>query len=394
MYIQLFIFLVIACLYAFPAKAQTCPDIKNSILAGQDWIVHAQKPNGLFTYEYFPFENRVSDDDNIVRQVGTFWALVETLRFRKTPRELAVVNNFRDHVNKMIVRAPAGNSEVAYVEYNELGKLNTTALYVLAIMGLIENDVELTEKEEELLPLLINGLKKMSDEKGGFFYIYYVEGEKNHITPYGSGEALFALAKYYEHIGDKEGLKWTYEAFKKYFDRFLKDEDDFRVTPARGFFSWGIYALEIINRTFPVEYDETVKGLLRIAMGTRAKNAECRDRGCMLAMNVGDGTFFEGMIQAYKMALQHEKDPDAIEEIRTYIDLALRDYIALQILDVDNFQVEYRYLGDPKKVYGAVCWDSQCQRIRNDTTQHVVSAFMYYHDFFCSEKVTDIEPAS
>lgn len=369
------------------ARATTCPKVLESIQAGQDWFVNAQRPNGLFTYQFFPFENRVGDDDNVVRQMGSFWALVETLDYNKNDEVLQTIDNFREKIGTMIIRSKAGDEDIAYIEFEGIGKLNTSALYVLSLMSLVERNIELTEQEKKDLPLFVRGLRLMYDEKGGFFYIYYVPAEHNRITPYGSGEALFALAKYYEYTGELEEMKWLYGAFNQYYDRFLKDEEDFYATPSRAFFSWSIYALEIINQHFPIEYDQTVKQLLRLAWKKRAGNPKCRDNGCILAMNVGDGTFFEGMVQAYKMALQHETDPEEIQKIRSYIDMALSNFMGLQILDVENFQREFRYMGKPEAVRGALCWSPKCTYIRNDATQHVISAFIYYADFFCRKEV-------
>lgn len=363
--------------------AQSCENVSSRIKQGQQWIVNAQQDNGLFTYEYKVHENKFTNDDNIVRQVGTFWALIDTLDYNKNAQVLKTIDNFRDHISSLIIRSKAWGEDIAYIEYKGYGKINTAALYVLALLSLKEKGVELTEQEELDLPLMVHGMRKMSNEEGGFWYIYYLQEKYNKISTYGSGEAIYALAKYYDHIDDIDGLKWTYNAFKKYYNRYLKHETDFYVTEARSFFSWSIYGLTIINKKFPIKYEDTVKPLLKLGFDKRESNPRCQNRGCFLAPNIADAAFSEGMVQAYKMALIYEKDEAEIAKIREYITLAIQDFSDLQITDLETFKKKYNYTGEEKPVLGAFCRSAECYTIRNDLTQHALSVFMYYHKQFC-----------
>ncbi|HPF78604.1 MAG TPA: hypothetical protein PLF01_04845 [Alphaproteobacteria bacterium] len=377
--------LIIITLLCLPsvAQAQTCQGVSDRIVDGQKWIINAQRDNGLFTYEYRPLEDRFTNEDNMVRQTGTFWVLIESLKYHRDDAVLATIEKFRKKISSMIIRSKAGDDDIAYIEFNGFGKINTSALYILSLLSLEEHGLELTEQEKKDMDLVITGMRKMSDEEGGFWYLYYLPKEHNIITSYGSGEALFALAKYYDKRNDMAGLEWTYKEFMKYFDRFLKNEDDFQVTEARAFFSWGIYALSIINQKFPIDYNKTVKHMVDMAFNKRKTNPLCKDRGCFLLPNLGDATFFEGIVQAYKLSLIYEKDPKEIQKLRDYLELALADYKDLQIIDIYKFRYEYRFEGRAKNVLGAFCWDKRCTQIRNDLTQHAVSAFIYYSEEFC-----------
>jgi hypothetical protein len=365
--------------------AQSCENVSSRIVDGQSWIVNAQRDNGLFHYEYLPLEDKFTDDDNIVRQVGTFWSLVNSLDHSKNEKAVKAINKFRKKINTLVVRKTANDKDIAFIKFDGIGKLNTSALYVLSLLSLKEHGFKLTDQEASDLPLFINGLRLMSDEQGGFWYIYFLAKKQNIISSYGSGEAIFALAKYYDHINDIDGLKWSYEEFNKYYDRFLKHKTDFKATEARGFFSWGIYALAIINKKFPIKYEETIKPLLNLAFNERKLSPICKDKGCLAAENLGDSPFFEGVIQAYKMALLYENDETEIKKIRMFISLALKDFTELQIIDMPKFRKKYNFTGKEKNVRGAFCWDKNCYQIRNDMTQHVISALIYYSDQFCQK---------
>lgn len=380
---QLFLITLFVCVLAQPTMAQSCPDLRNRIELAQQWIVNAQLDDGLFTYEYNIATDEFSESNNIVRQVGTFWALVESLRYFQGKATVKAVNNFREKISSLVVHSKAGDKDIAYIEFNDYGKINTSALYILSLLSLKEQGFELTNQEKKDIPLFIEGMREMSDNKGGFWYIYYMPEEYNFISTYGSGEAIYAMARYYDLSNDVDGLEWTYNEFVKYYDRYLKEEDDFQATEARAFFSWAIYGLAIINKKFPIKYESSVKPLLTLGFDKRESNELCKDRGCLLAPNLGDAPFMEGIVQAYKMALIYEKDEKEIAKIKEFLDLALNDFIDLQVTDMEKFKKDFDFKGDEKRVFGSFCRDEKCETMRNDLTQHALSAVMYYHEQFC-----------
>ncbi len=368
------------------ARAQPCGEIENRVNMAQQWIINAQRPSGLFTYDYFPLQNRFSEDDNIVRQVSTFWALSESLTFNKSEEAIKTIGKFREKINSLTVRSIVkdenGRKNIAFIKFRGFGKVNTPAVYILGLISLKKHGIRLTNTEKRNLAFFARGIRGMADEKGGFWYFYHMPKEQNEITPYGSGEALFALAKYYDFINDRAGLKWTYNAFLKYFDRFLK-EKKFQTTQVRSFFTWGIYALATINKTIPIDYHETVKPMISAAFKERANNPACHDKGCISSINLGEASFFEGILQAYEMALKYEKNKEEIKKIKTFIDLALQNYMNMQITDIKKFREETGYMGTDKDMMGAFCKGIPCERIRNDLTQHAASSLMYYHKQMC-----------
>ena len=365
------------------AQAQSCDSLLSGIQKGQNWIVSAQLPSGLFTYEYLIKEATFTENDNIVRQMGTFWALIETLDFSRNEEAVKAVETFRKKISSMVLYGKAGDEDIAYIEFNKYGKVNTTALYILSLMSLKERGFEWTEKEKKDIPLIINGIRKMSDDKGGFWYIYYLPEEYNMISTYGSGEVIYALAKFYDDTNDIDGLAWTYNEFTKYYNRYLKSEEDFYATEARAFFSWSIYGLAVINKKYPIKYYESVAPLLRLGFKKREQNQNCKDKGCLLGDNLGDAPFMEGMVHAYKLALIYEKDEAEIKKLKHYLDLGLKLFSSLQITDMEKFRKEYNYEGKEKYVLGAFCNNQGCEKVRNDLTQHALSAFMYYYKEFC-----------
>jgi hypothetical protein len=369
-------------------QASSCSDVKERIIHGQNWIVEAQKENGLFTYEYNIVEGKHIDDDNIVRQTGGFWALVDSLQFKRNEEILETINRFRKKIDTLVVHSRAGDEEIAYIEFQDLGKINTSALYVLSLLELEENGIELSATEKENLPLIIKGMRLMSDEEGGFWYIYHMPSEHNKITAYGTGEAIYALAAYYHSRGDIEGAKWVYDQFQKYFERYIKSAENFMATESKAFFSWGIYGLAALNQSLPIDYKDTVQYMVDSALTYRAETDDCKDRGCIIGPSITDAPFLEGFVQAYHLAKKYDKGSEETQKIKEFIDLALKDLNGFQILQFhrgfagitdENLIKERR-----KEVIGSFCTGEKCENIRVDYTQHAISAMMYYYNEFCT----------
>src|SRR4051812_1381256 len=59
--------------YSLPV--QTTRQMQDVLKNGLAWMINAQVANGHFHYEYAPYWNRYTLDDNMVRQTGAFYFL-------------------------------------------------------------------------------------------------------------------------------------------------------------------------------------------------------------------------------------------------------------------------------------------------------------------------------
>jgi hypothetical protein len=362
-------------------RVDVCVETLQGQHLGAQWIVNAQKADGLFTYEYLPHLGRETDKNNIVRQVGTFWALVRADARYSNAASRAAIDAFRAGIARYIVESKAGGEEIAFIRHDGLGKLNAAAIYTIALVDMVESGIALNATEARILPKLVRGMRQMASENGGFWYIYYLPKEHNLITPYGSGEALYALAKYYGHADDAAEMRWVYDTFRRYYGNYFKPIPDFTESHVKGFFSWGIYAVQEIGRAMPVDYQAYVQPMLKEALRFRAKNATCADRGCMTSLNATDAVFLEGMVTGYAMAREEEGDTDFTREIRRYIDLARAHIVSRQVTGGGGFP------GDEKAVTGGFCEDAKCNYMRNDINQHAMMALDRYLTVFCATPI-------
>lgn len=374
-------------LWAATASADTsqCSQVSDSIRSGQNWIVQAQKPNGLFLYEYNIAEARAVEADNIVRQIGTFWALIQSHRHHPTKASANAIDRFRKGIDAFIVEAKAGAAEVAFIRHQELGKLNSVALYTVALLDLEKAGFMLSPREKELLPKLVHGMREMAHTDGGFWYIYYLPQTYNRITPYGTGEALYALAKYYNATQDKKNMRWVYDTFKRYYARYIVPAEHFRKSENAGFFSWGIYTLSEISQQMPVDYHAYVRPILDRAFDFRANNSRCQGKGCLFDTQVTDAVFLEGMVEAYRMAKIAKEKSAYTWQLQAYIHQAIALTRDLQIHDVSTLETRLgkEFTGDAKHVMGAFCINPTCRSLRTDLNQHALIALYRYHGMFC-----------
>jgi hypothetical protein len=62
------------------ADKLSAEEMRQIILGSEKWEVAAQEESGHFGYEYVPFEDKYLDDDNMIRQAGTLFALSEVYK--------------------------------------------------------------------------------------------------------------------------------------------------------------------------------------------------------------------------------------------------------------------------------------------------------------------------
>lgn len=373
-----------ACRGAPQAAVPFCGAADDAAALAQDWFVRAQKPDGLFVYKYLIREDREADEQNIVRQVGSFMALIHTLDVRRSPEALEAIAAFRKAMRGHFIYAKADGQDVAYLDEEGIGKINTAALYMIALLDLKKRGLEMTAQDEDDLARLERGLRLMATGDGGFWYIYFLPKERNHVTSYGTGEALLALAKYYKSTGDDAGLRWVRDEFGRYYARYLVSAE-FQRSEMRGFFSWGILTLEELDDGSPAGYETYVRPMLDVALAHRRDNPSCRDRGCISVPAVADAPFFEGVLGAYALARRYEKDPAFLNILKDYAQRAADDILAMQIRSGGDAarKTGERFAGTEDRIKGAFCDGERCESVRNDLNQHAVMALMNYERLFC-----------
>ena len=361
-------------------------DLRQAIYDGQTWLTAFQAKDGLFHYLYTPQDNSYADKNNFVRQMGSYWSLIESLKFRKTKKALETIETFHKTIGKYKRTGEAGQNEILYFGFAGESKINTVALYVCAVVGRIKQGLPTTRQERKDLEKAVRGLMEMAAQDGGFYYIYYIPKQHNLITPYGSGEALLALAMYYDLTGDQTVRNFARKQFDLYFAREFTGKGAFKDKNRKSFFTWGLYYLREMDRhdPDPAAYENYVRPMIRLALDHRKNNELCKNKGCLLSESLGDASFLEGMAAAYSLAGKYETDEKLILELEDYLHKAAKLIRGMQITSVQKFEsmTKTKFKGAPQQLIGGFCTPPKCEMMRNDMTQHALTGLSEYYKLF------------
>ena len=225
-------------------------EIKEIIVGGVEWIIASQEDNGHFTYEYKPYEGEYADDDNIVRQAGTLYALTEVERRDKNDNfdlnktiessisffeQLSPEDEYQDETLRCITKNE--NSIVC--------QLGATSLALTAILGYVEAYPEKSEVYENLIESYVTYIMSAKKPDTGFRDEYRVStgfrGDKE--SPFSNGEALLALVRYYQY-NQREDVKQVIDETFEY----LKDKEF-----ESPLYLWIMAALKDMNVLWPSE---------------------------------------------------------------------------------------------------------------------------------------------
>lgn len=404
-------------------KLPTVTALKNSIYLAQDWLVRFQKEDGLYHYIYRPWalnqttepkESKISamivkesqfapgtavpevtldaypDEDNIVRQILSYWALIKSTDFRSTPEIEASIKKFEARLERDLIKildTPFGKG--LFIHFNDAHKVNSTALYLAALLSKHERNMPLTDVQKQHIEYAVTGLKAFaSTEEGGFNY-YYDTDQFNFISPYGSGEAQLALAQYINMTKDKDLYAFAQDHFEKYFDKHFSpafaNPASFIDKERVGYITWGLYYLREIDKFKPVDYARHVRPLIQFMLDYRAINDECTGKGCVYSMAMWDSSSVEGMSAAFELMLKYETDQDLITEVKDYLDMAMMHLLSLQVHSVEQYEdiTGHKFRGNPDHLVGGFCDWPECGYMRNEVTMHVTTSMMeYYHLFY------------
>jgi len=225
-----------------------CTLLESSLILGSEFLMHNQKPEGNFNYEYDFINKKQSTSDSEVRQAGALWGIA--LLHRQLPNANLMesfVNGFEFFKNHTV----SEDNETRYIVYpsdSSSGRTGTIALVCLAIIDFLRSDKSINDSlEEELrsdLDNYLDFLLTLRMPNGLFHQTYYHHNGSGFgdSSPYFDGETLLAMCKAYNYIDRtdlKEAIIETAEqCHKNYIIEALQRDTDSSTT--KGFFQWGI----------------------------------------------------------------------------------------------------------------------------------------------------------
>lgn len=221
--------------------------IQDMLIAGGEWWLANQSPEGKFEYKWWPEQNRSSTDYNEVRHILGARDLADVWRYRRDPRYLDGARRSMDWLLRYEVDAtqapqgplphpPAGTALFRFPSYREstptepvVQKLGTTAVALLGWVAWAEATG--SHAEDERIRKMARFVQSMQ-EADGRFAPYYVqpghpyEHERNDIVP---GEAMLALGRVAEYFGDNTWVGDRYDKFAEYYQKWFRTRAERRV---------------------------------------------------------------------------------------------------------------------------------------------------------------------
>lgn len=217
------------------------------LLNGADWIVAAQEEDGSFAYEYKPFEGRYAPNDNVVRQAGTLMALSEVYKHQvdKDPKYAEAIEAALAYFEAMSIKVESEEEEfwcIRRVEGSRRCDTGTVALVLVGILNYVTADPGAEEDYGYMIDQYMAYLEAARLPSEGFSDKYYHrKGFTDTQSPFYNGEAMFALARYYQY----EPSEKTKGTLNEVFDYLSSQEYE---TPL---YLWIMMALKDMQSLWP-----------------------------------------------------------------------------------------------------------------------------------------------
>jgi hypothetical protein len=233
-----------------PLEVITDARVQDMLVAGGEWWLANQFPNGMFEYKWWPEQNRRSTEYNEVRHILATRDLADTWRYRHDPRYLEGSRRAMDWLLQYAVDRdlgdgpmpppPPGTMLFRYPSYAEQKagrgapnqKLGTVAVGLLGWIAWAKATG--SHEEDERIRQMAKFVLSMQEEDGRFRGYLVQKGhgyqeERNDIVP---GEAMLALGEVAEYFGEKEWVA-PYEKFVQYYQPWFRERSQRKVATGR-----------------------------------------------------------------------------------------------------------------------------------------------------------------
>lgn len=371
-----FIAVLLFLLVAGSANAETInltdEQIQETIENAVSWMQNAQESSGHFRYEYMPFWDRYTDDDNMVRQAGALYVLGEVAV--KMGAEFDLKRNLEkaiDYFDDNSVDGEFNNYNFkCLLKTKDYCTLGGTSLVLTGLLDLIESDPSLKNKYSDSIEEYKNYIMAMKISDKGFRDKYYI---KNNATQtdkeshFSNGEALLGLVRYYLYNPSEE-VKETIEESLEYFIEIYYETWD------PNFYLWGMAALKDWYQLFPEEkYYDFVKDYTNWRIDGQKNARETSHNKC---------AYIEGVISAYSVLKTQSTDTQKekyLEEINFWLTksqtLQLKATDIVKIIFNKNGFKTLKLKKSARAIGGFITdWSEPFQRI--DFTQHCLSSYL------------------
>jgi uncharacterized protein YyaL (SSP411 family) len=175
--------------------------------AGGDYLVRHMHEDGSFVYAYDPVTQKESGAYNILRHAGTTYALLELFEATEDETYLRAAEAALEYLRASAVPCPRYVGALCILEENEI-KLGGNGLALLALTKYME--LARSRDDLELAEGLARFITDIQAPDGRFLFFKMDESgvsDRDFISLYYPGEALFALARLSMLTGEREWME-------------------------------------------------------------------------------------------------------------------------------------------------------------------------------------------
>jgi len=333
----------------------------------EQWFRSNVRDKGLFNYIYDVDNDEYPDKNNAIRQLMASRLLAEL-----SQEDDSLIPMHRKNIEFIFNNWYREEEDNGFIFYNDKSKLGANAMALRALSA----SPFFGEYEEEAKKLSRSILSLMNDD--GSFHPWFKEPsyeyDADYLLTFYSGEAIVALLEYFERAGISESLEAAKRAQEFYIDRYVVHLAE-NYYPA--YVPWHTISLsKLYNITGDQKYADAIfvlnDKLLEILdtdeyVG-RFYNPLTPQYGTPHSSS--DGVYTEGLAYAYEVA-QLIGDQEHVVSYKEALEIAVDNLSSLQYSNEEGSKYK-----DPSKVIGAIRYKAGDDRIRIDTVQHAMDAFL------------------
>lgn len=344
--------------------------VNTMILSASDFLGRNVCEDGSFVYGVKPINNHSLGAYNILRHAGTIWALLRSFRVTGKKSLAMAADEALEYLYSQIKYR---DEETAYLledkdnEYKLGG--NAIAILTLAEYG------ELFEKKSraELVKALAEGiLTFMNPENSKFVHVFNSEDysvKSEFRTIFYEGEAVFALIRAYEVLGERRYLEVAGRAIDRFIDEnYIKYHDH-----------WVSYALNAYTR-----HVKDTKYYI-FALKNAWENRNMIDNG-QTTSHITFELLCESWDAVCRMLDEGITDP-YLENVNLNVMIGIIRHRAWHMLDGYIYPEYAMYFAAPSTVVGTFMVRHEEFRVRIDDIQHFLGGYIKYLELLKMDKL-------
>ncbi len=336
-------------------------DIYESISLSVNWFKSIQKEDGRLVYQINPVDNIVSNDENFVRQAGTFFAITEFYK-RDLSNKFDLDSLIRNYAlffkNNSLNSSYKSKSFSCVADENGVCSIGTTALSMIALINYSSRNTQFYDDYRELIESFNDYLLAMRIENAGFIAKFTPNKNPELVeSSFYNGEAFLALAKYYNFTLNNDVLNEIFDLWPYLRESYINSLDS-------NFYLWGMLALKELKYLIPVEDFLPFVSLYtkaRVKSFERYRNNDQAFCG-----------FLEGL-SASVYLFKFVNDKDLFTLYNRELSFWLQKIDKLQIKTDEIFDFKIKNL---RNSLGAFIVSSEDPTIRIDYTQHCLNGYL------------------